>query len=188
MSENLNQIPKYIDTIPKKDKFKRLLWKIVSLILFRPFTLPFFNLWRVFLLKIFGAKIGKGSIVYASAFIPSPWNLEVGEKTAIGPDVKLHIGKTIIGNKVTISQRTYLCSATHDYTSINMPFEHGKIVIEDFVWVAAESFIMTNVRISEGAIVGARSSVFKDVEPWSIVGGNPAKFIKTREVYDYKRL
>lgn len=179
------EIPKYIDNIPKSDKLYRLVWRIVSLFLFKPFSLPFCNGWRILLLKMFGAKIGKGSIVYSSVYIPAPWKLTIGKETAIGPEVKLHIGKTIIGNKVTISQRTYLCSATHETNSINTPFVAGTIIIEDFVWVAAEAFIMTNITLHQGAIIGARSAVFKNVDEWSIVGGNPAKFIKKRTIYDY---
>jgi putative colanic acid biosynthesis acetyltransferase WcaF len=152
--------------------------------LFKPFSLPLFSKWRIFLLKMFGAKVGEGSIVHASAYIPSPWNLEIGQKSVIAPEVKLHIGKTIIGNKVTISQRAYLCTATHETNSINTPFIAGTIIVRDFAWIAAEAFIMTNVTIGIGAIVGARAAVFKDVEDWNMVGGNPAKFIKLREVYD----
>lgn len=180
-----SEIPKYIDNIPKSDKIKRLIWLIVSLFLFRPFGLPVFNKWRVFLLKSFGAKIGKHSRVDASAYIPSPWNLTMGENSAIGPQAKLHIGKTILGNKVTISQRSYLCSATHEINSINTPFIAGVVTVEDYAWVAAEAFIMSNVTIGTGAIVGARAAVFKNVEAWTVVGGNPAKFIKKRETYDY---
>lgn len=178
------EIPKYIDTIPKSDKIYRLIWRIVSLFFFKPFSLPFFNGYRIVLLKIFGARIGKNSIVYSSAYIPSPKNLFIGKESAIGPEVKLHIGKTIIGDKVTISQRTYLCSATHEIDSLNVPFIAGTIVIKDYAWIAAEAFIMTNITIGEGAIVGARSAVFKDVEDWSIVGGNPANFIKKRIIHD----
>jgi putative colanic acid biosynthesis acetyltransferase WcaF len=177
-------IPKYIDTIPKSDKIYRLFWRIVSLFLFRPFSLPFFNSWRIFLLKIFGAKVGKNSVVYASVYIPSPRNLTIGDETAIGPEVKLHFGKTIIGNKVTVSQRSYLCSATHDIKSINVPLITGIIVIEDYAWVAAEAFIMSNITIGEGAIIGARAAVFKNVEPWTVIGGNPAKIIKKRVLYE----
>lgn len=177
-------IPKYIDTIPKSDKFYRLLWRVVSLFLFRPFSLPFFNSWRIFLLKIFGAKIGAYCDIYSSAYIPSPKNLSMGMHSTLGPEVQLHFGKTIIGNKVTISQRSYLCSATHDINSINVPLIIGTIVIEDFVWVAAEAFVMSDTKIGEGAIVGARAAVFKDVAPWTVVGGNPAKFIKNRIVID----
>jgi putative colanic acid biosynthesis acetyltransferase WcaF len=176
----LKEIPKYIDTIPKSDKLYRLTWRIVSLFLFKPFSLPFFNVWRIFLLKCFGARIGKYCHIYASAYIPSPRNLSMGIHSTLGPEVKLHFGKTIIGNKVTVSQRTYLCSATHETTSLNIPFIAGEIIIKDFVWIAAEAFIMNNIVIGEGAIVGARAAVFTDVEPWTIVGGNPAKFIKKR--------
>jgi len=178
--------PKYIDTIPKADKLYRLVWRIVALFLFRPFSLPIFNFWRVFLLKIFGAQIGKGSVIYSSAYIPSPWNLIIGKESAIGPEVKLHIGKTIIGNKVTVSQRSYLCSATHKTDSINLPFISGTIVVKDYAWIAAECFIMSDVTIGMGAIVGARSAVFRSVENWTVVGGNPAKYLKKREVYDYQ--
>tara|TARA_B110000902_G_C14265789_1_gene571339 strand:+ start:75 stop:629 length:555 start_codon:yes stop_codon:yes gene_type:complete len=178
------EIPKYIDTIPKSDKLYRLIWRVVSLFFFRPFSLPFFNGWRVLLLKTFGAKLAKNTIVYSSAYVPSPRNLEMGEHSTLGPGVQLHFGKTTIGKKVTVSQRTYLCSATHETNSINTPFVAGEIKIEDFVWIGAEAFIMTNTIIHEGAIVGARAAVFKNVEAWTIVGGNPAKLIKNREVID----
>ena len=176
------EIPKYIDTIPKSDKIYRLSWRIVSLFFFKPFSLPFFNGYRIFLLRLFGAKLDKYCHIYSSAYIPSPKNLTMGVHSTLGPEVQLHIGKTIIGKKVTISQRTYLCSATHETNSINIPFVAGEIIIKDFVWVAAEAFIMTNVTIGEGAIIGARSAVFKNVEDWTIVGGNPAIFIKKRKI------
>jgi putative colanic acid biosynthesis acetyltransferase WcaF len=176
------KIPKYVDTIPKSDKLYRLFWRIVSLFLFKPFSLPFFNSWRIFLLKCFGAKLGTNCTIYASAYIPSPKNLTMGMHSTLGPEVKLHFGKTVIGNKVTISQRTYLSSATHEINSINTPLVTGVININDFVWVAAESFVMSNITIGEGAVVGARSVVCKDVQKWSVVGGNPAKFIKSRVI------
>lgn len=174
------EIPKYIDTIPKLDKLYRLIWRITSLFLFKPFSLPFCNGWRIFLLRLFGAKLGEKCNIYASAYIPSPRNLTMGAQSTLGPEVKLHIGKTIIGNKVVISQRSYLCSATHDYKSINIPFISGEILIKDYAWIGAEAFIMSNTTIHEGAVIGARSAVFKSVPPWSIVGGNPAKHIKNR--------
>jgi putative colanic acid biosynthesis acetyltransferase WcaF len=170
----------YVDNISIGNKLSRFIWGLVSTCLFRPFSFKYFNFWRINLLRLFGAKIGRGSVVYASAYIPAPWNLIVGELTCIGPGVKLHTGKTILGSKVTISQRSYLCSATHETQFLNTPFYAGAINVHDYAWVAAEAFIMVNVTIGEGAIVGARSAVFKDVEPWTIVGGNPAKFIKKR--------
>jgi putative colanic acid biosynthesis acetyltransferase WcaF len=179
-----DQIPQYIDTIPKSDKIYRLAWRITSLFLFKPFSLPFCNGWRILLLRSFGAKTGKNCVIHSSVYIPSPRNLVMGVYSTLGPQVQLHFGKTIIGNKVTVSQRTYLCSATHESTSINTPFQEGTIIIEDFVWIAAEAFIMSNVNVGKGAIVGARAAVFKDVSPWTMVGGNPAKFIKNRIIKD----
>lgn len=175
-------IPTYVDTIPKSDKFYRLVWRIASIILFKPFSLPFFNSWRIFWLRVFGATIGKKCTVYASAYIPSPKNLTMGVHSTIGPQVKLHIGKTVLGNKVMVSQRSYLCSATHEIDSLNTPFISGKIEVKDFAWIAAEAFVMSNIIIGEGAIVGARAAVFRDVDDWNVVGGNPAKFIKQREI------
>jgi putative colanic acid biosynthesis acetyltransferase WcaF len=177
-------IPKYIDNISKKNKFARMFWAIVSFFLFRAFGTRFFNGWRVFLLRLFGAKIGKGSVIYSSVRILAPWNLEIGDRTCIGPGVKFHIGKVMIGSGVTISQWAYLCTGSHDIHSVNKPFISKPIIIKDFAWIAAEAFIMMGVTIGEGAVVGARAAVFKDVEPWTVVGGNPAGFIKKREIIE----
>jgi putative colanic acid biosynthesis acetyltransferase WcaF len=176
---NKNYI-KYKDKITIKNKIARKVWLIFYYLFFRPFIGRFFSVWRIFILTIFGAKIGKGSIVYASAKVLAPWNLEIGKETCIGPNVKFHIGKTIIGSKVTISQGSYLCSGSHEIDSLNTPFVTEPITIEDYVWIAADVFIMMGVTIKEGAVVGARSSVFKNIAPWTVVGGNPSKFLKKR--------
>jgi putative colanic acid biosynthesis acetyltransferase WcaF len=176
------QVERYIDNIPIRNKIKRKIWGLISLFMFRPFSGRIFNPWRNFILRLFGAKIGKGSVIYASAKIPAPWNLRVGAISCIGPHVELHIDKVIIGSKVTVSQRTYLCGGSHDITKLNIPFISAPIIIEDYAWIAAEAFVMMGVKIGTGAVVGARAAVFKDVEPWTIVGGNPAKFIKKREI------
>ncbi|MEL0644032.1 putative colanic acid biosynthesis acetyltransferase [Olleya sp. Ti.3.14] len=179
------EIEKYKDNITLKNKISRKIWFVFYCLLFRPFSGRMFIKWRNLILKIFGAKIGVGSIVYASAKILAPWNLEIGKETCIGPNVKFHIGKTIIGSKVTISQGSYLCTGSHEVSSISVPFISKAIVIQDFAWVAAECFIMMGVTIGEGAVVGARSSVFKNVDDWSIVGGNPAQFIKKRIINEH---
>lgn len=181
----MEEIKKYKETnISLEQRIFQKVWLFCSYLLFKPFTLNFFNSWRVFILKMFGAKIGKGSIIYASVFIPAPWNLSMGKYSCLGPQVKLHIDKTILGDKVTVSQRSYLCSGTHDINFKHRPFTSKPIELKSFSWVAAEAFVAPGVTIGEGAIVGARAAVFKDVEPWSVVGGNPAKFIKKREVED----
>lgn len=176
---------KYIDNYTIWNKLKRLCWNICCFILFRPFALPIFKGWRSFILRIWGAKIGKGSVIHASSNIWAPWNLEVGQRTCIGPNTIIYNpGKIILGNKVAISQYSYLCTATHNYESKLHTLYWKTIYIHDRAWVAADSFVGPGVTIGEGAVIGARAVVFKDVEPWTVVGGNPAKYIKDRVIKD----
>ena len=179
--ENLIDISKYDSKFSLKNKTGRVVWNFTYLLLFRPFGLNLFNSWRNFILKIFGAKIGKGSIIHSSVKIWAPWNLIIGEFTAIGSYVDCYNqGLIKIGSNTTISQKSYLCASTHDISDKKNRLIVKPILIEDQVWVAADSFIGPGVTIRQGAVVGARTSVFKDVEPWIVVGGNPAKFIKKR--------
>ena len=117
----------------------------------------------------------------ASVKIWAPWNLEMGNYVAIGFDSFCYNpAKIIIGNRVSISQRAHLCSASHDITKKENPLIVSPIIIKDRAWVAADSFVGMGVTINEGAVIGAKAAVFKDVEAWTVVGGNPAKFIKKR--------
>ena len=173
------QFERYVDNYTLLNKLHRLFWNVTSMFLFRPFSLPVFRNWRRFVLILFGAKIGKGSIVHSSAKIWAPWNLQMGQLSCIGPYTRIYNpGNIVIGNKVAISQYSYLCTATHAYETKLNTLYWTPIIIQDRAWVAAEAFIGPGVTIGEGAVVGARAAVFKDVEPWTVVGGNPAVFIK----------
>lgn len=134
------------------------------------------------LLRLFGAKIDKDALVYSSCKIYAPWNLIVG-RACIGPYTRLYNkDNIIIGDDSVISQGAYLCTASHDTSSLMLPLKTAPIYIGNNVWIAADVFINMGVEIGEYAIVGATASVFKDVEPYTIVGGNPAKVIKKRQV------
>lgn len=175
--------PPYENKIGLMNKLLRLLWNICYYILFRPWILPVFNKWRSCVLRIFGAKIGKGTIVHASVHVWAPWNLEIGYRSAVGPYSNLYNPALIkIGSKCVISQYSYLCAASHDITDKKNPLITSPIIIEDRAWVATDAFVSMGVTIGEGAVIGARACVFKDVESWTVVGGNPAKFIKKREI------
>jgi putative colanic acid biosynthesis acetyltransferase WcaF len=105
------------------------------------------------------------------------------EYSCLDEDVNCYnVAPIRIGAQSTVSQGAFLCTASHDITNANNPLVTTPIVIDQQAWVAAEAFIGMGVTIGEGAVVGARAAVFKDVEPWTVVGGNPAKFIKKREV------
>lgn len=178
-------LSKFITPYSTSNKIRRQLWFVCWALLARPFPRSMFMPWKRFLLRIFGAKIADTAGVYASATIFMPWNLEMKDYACIGPDVDCYNAvPIIIGNNAVISQKTYLCTASHDITLASHPQIEKPIIIEDHAWVAAEAFVGPGVTIGEGAVVGARACVFKDVEPWTVVGGNPAKFIKKRIIKD----
>lgn len=174
---------KYIDTIPKRIKYLRLLWSITWCIFFRPTPRWCLNSWRIFLLKLFRAKIGIGSQVYPSCFVWAPWNLEMGDYSVLADGVDCYtMDRICIGSKVAVSQRSFLCTGTHTTSSLLRPLITKPITIGDHTWICAESFIAPGVSIGEGAIIGARSVVVKDVKEWTVVAGNPAKFINARTI------
>jgi len=166
-----------------QNKVKRLVWNICYWIIFRPFNLVSFKKWRAIILKIFGANIGKHANIYASVRIWAPWNLEIGEYSTLGPKVDCYNqGKIVIGSHTVISQKTYLCASSHDYSKPDFPLILKPINIGNQVWVAADAFIAPGVSIEDGAVIGARAAVFRNVEKWTVVGGNPAAYIKDRKI------
>jgi putative colanic acid biosynthesis acetyltransferase WcaF len=135
---------------------------------------------RTLLVRLFGAKAKYCSIA-GSAWIEMPWDLQLGDHVLIGPRVHLYnLGGLAIGDHTVLSQDVYVCGGTHDYTDPGYPLIRKKITIGNYVWIAAGAFIHPGVTIGDGAVVGARAVVTQDVAPWTIVAGNPAKFIKAR--------
>lgn len=125
--------------------------------------------------------------VYNTATIYMPWNLEINDWSSIGEHVFIYnLGKVTIGRRATISLRAHLCAGTHDYGDKTLPLIKPPIVIQDDTWICADAFIGPGVTIHEGAVVGARAVVMKDVDPWAVVAGNPAQFIKKRVIVSYE--
>lgn len=184
MSELKVDLSKFENWLSTRNKMGRALWGVTNLLLFKPFFLTFFNPWRLFILRCFGAKLHPKAHVFSSVSIWAPWNLEMAEYATLAANVNVYnTGKIIIGRHTTISQGAYLCPGSHDIYSPKFPMICADLIIEGQVWIATEAFVGgMGITIGEGAVVGARACVFRDVAPWSIVGGNPAKFLKTREI------
>jgi putative colanic acid biosynthesis acetyltransferase WcaF len=183
----MNQIDllKYQNGLSLKNKLARLLWTITWNLLARPFPRSTGGSWKRFLLRMFGARIHKTVNVYSSTRIYMPWHLEMHEYSCLAPEVDCYnVAKIIIGPYVTVSQKSFLCTASHDIMDSAHKLVTAPIIIKEKAWVGASCFIGMGVTIHEGAVVGATASVFKDVEPWTVVGGNPAKFIKKRVLKD----
>ncbi|HEX8466144.1 MAG TPA: DapH/DapD/GlmU-related protein [Abditibacterium sp.] len=163
-------------------KARMALWNLVWLLFFRP-TPKFLTPWRLFLLRCFGCQTGHKAYVAASAIIKMPWNLELGERACIGDRVEVYnLGKVRLLARSTVAQHTYLCAGSHDLSVPELPLVTGEITIGEDAFVGARSLVLYGVTVGTGAVVGAGAGVYRDVEPWMIVGGNPAKVIKKRAI------
>lgn len=170
-------------TEPKPHRKRQLVWRLINATLFRMLALPCLRTARVALLRLFGAQIDSTANVYASCRIWAPWLLRVGRYSCLAPHTDIYNKAPVtIGDNTVVSQRTMLCTASHDISQSTHPLITAPIMVGNSVWIAAECFVGMGVTIGEGAVVGARGCVFKDVEPWMVVGGNPAKVIKRREI------
>lgn len=140
---------------------------------------------RPALLKLFGTKIPYKCLIHGTVRIHSPWYMETGKDIAIGDGVNLYnLGGLKLGSRVIISQNSYLCGGTHDYTKGDYPLVRKPIKVGDDVWICAGAFIGPGVEIGDGAVIGACAVVTKDVEPWTVVAGNPAVVVKRRIISD----
>jgi putative colanic acid biosynthesis acetyltransferase WcaF len=165
----------------RTEQLKRVLWAFAQL-LFRYSFRTMFG-WRNFLLRLFGAQVGKGVHIYSSATVYFPWNLVADDQVSIGEHAYIYnLGLVRLGKGATVSHRAHICAGTHDHEDPTLPLLKPAITIHDQVWVAADAFVGPGIEVGQGAIIGARGVVVKDVEPWTIVVGNPARVIGRREL------
>jgi len=175
-------IPAYVNRHSIRDRLGRCLWGWVWLVFCRH-SFRHFHAWRIFFLRLFGAKIGRKCAVLPSVIIRAPWNLTMGDYSCLSDFVDCYsVDRITLGDRAVVSQGVFLCCASHDITSSIMELTYRPIVIQSQAWVAARAFVGPGVTIGEGAVVGACAVVTKDVEPWCVVVGNPARTIKRREI------
>jgi putative colanic acid biosynthesis acetyltransferase WcaF len=187
MSHNINTNNFSGPSFSIQNRLARVCWNMVYLILFRLSPISFFG-WRIMLLKVFGAKVGKGVHVYPGVKIWAPWNLEIGDYSGIASGSILYSqAKITIGKKVVISQGAYLCAGTHDYTDPGFRLITKPIFVSDYSWIATETFIHPGVIIGEGVVIGARSVVTKDLPSWMVCTGHPCLPVKERKLEIVKK-
>ncbi len=180
MKQQLDQVVRW--PYSPMDYTRRIAWGIFKYTLWKFLWHRFYSL-RMLSLQLFGADVSLKSMAHGSTDILRPWDVHLGEYVALGPRVRLYnLNKISIGDHTVISQDAYLCGGTHDYTDATMPLLRRDIVIGKNVWICAGAFIGPGITIGDGAVIGARAVVMKDVKAWTVVSGNPAQFIKNREI------
>jgi putative colanic acid biosynthesis acetyltransferase WcaF len=176
----------YRDPRPWGYFVKRFAWACVQLP-FWPKMPRALSPLRILLLKLFGAKIGRGCLV-TSARIWVPWNLTMEDFAVIGDGAEIYnLASIHIGANSVVSQRSYLCTATHDYTKPEFPLYSRPITIGPSAWIAANVFVGPGTKVGEGAVVGACSVVTNDIPPWTVCAGNPCRVIKPRKLDNFDK-
>jgi len=162
------------------NQLARLAWGLVQATLFRLSPRPF-HAWRTMLLRLFGARLHPTARVYPRCRVWGPWNLTMGGRATLADDVDCYcVAPVTIGARTTISQYSYLCAATHDFEDRTFPLRPMPITIGEDCWLAADVFVGPGVRIADGVVVGARSSVLSDLPAWKVCAGTPAKPVRDR--------
>lgn len=163
-----------------KSKIVVQIWWIVQGTLFA-LSPQFFYGWRRFLLRLFGAKIGRGVLIRPSTKITYPWKISIGDFSWIGEETVLYsLGEIVIGNNVAVAHGVYFNTGLHDYTQKKFTILSKNIYVEDECWITNDVYIAPGVKIGKGCVIGARSSVLKDMKEGWVCYGTPAIPIKRR--------
>jgi len=173
---------RHISPFSTNEKIGRLLWSIIQGTLFR-FSFPTWYRYRIALLRLFGAKVDWSCRIRRTARFECPWNFTAGPNCAIGDYAIMYaLGPITLGRRISVSQYTHLCAGTHDFTRRDLPLLRPSIILKDDAWLGTDAFVGPGVTMHEGALLGARGSAFKDLNPWTVYGGNPANPLNPRPV------
>jgi putative colanic acid biosynthesis acetyltransferase WcaF len=156
------------------------LWWIVQATLFGLSPAFMFG-WRRFLVRLFGAKVGEGVRMRPSVRIYFPWKVDLRDHCQLGERAELYsLGPITIGEMATVSQDAYICTGSHDIYSPTFDIYTQPIVIEREAWVCAGAFVFPGVTVGRGAVIGARSLLKQDAEPYGLYAGSPARKVGDR--------
>jgi len=169
-----------IDWYKPGGKLVRLLWFFVNAIFLQSKLNPFSG-FNVLLLRIFGAKIGKGAVVRPGVNIKYPWKLVIGNNVWIGESVWIdNLDDVVIGNNVCVSQGAMLLCGNHNYKKSSFDLMLGKIIIEDGVWIGAKSIVSQNVICETHSVLVVNSVASSNLDSYTVYRGNPAKKVRDR--------
>lgn len=163
------------------NRVQRQLWSVVWILLYRP-SPRIAHAWRAWLLRCFGAKLGPRCRFYPASRVWAPWNLQCEDTVMVADGAELYNpAPMFLASHAIVSQGAYLCGATHDYNDPKFPVVAFPMSLGRYAWVAARACVSPGVNLGDGAILGLASVATKDLEPWSIYAGVPARKVKDRE-------
>jgi putative colanic acid biosynthesis acetyltransferase WcaF len=163
-----------------RSRLGRTLWGVGYLVLFRLSPRPAHG-WRSWLLRCFGAQLGRNCHIYPKCRIWAPWNLRCENGAAIADEAVIYNPAEVhLGVHAIVSQQAYLCTATHDYDDVEFPMKWAPISVGDYAWICARASVLPGVTIHEGAVLGLAAVATRDLEPWQVYAGNPARRLKAR--------
>jgi putative colanic acid biosynthesis acetyltransferase WcaF len=158
----------------------RLAWSIVWLLLYRWSPRPF-HIWRAFLLRCFGATLGPNCHFYPNSRVWAPWNLVCADGVSVGDEAEIYNPSLVcMGSHAIISQQAYICGATHDYDDRAFPLISFPMNVGAYAWVCARASVAPGVNVGDGAVLGLASVATRDLEPWTVYAGAPARPVKRR--------
>ena len=158
----------------------RFLWGIAWLLLVRPTPRPLHR-WRAFVLRLFGATLGANCRIYAGARIWAPWNLTCEDAVAVADGAVLYNASPMhLASHSIVSQDAFLCGSTHDYDDPAFPMINKSISLGRYAWICARAVVGPGVQVGDGAVLGLCSLATRDLQPWTVYAGMPARPIKTR--------
>jgi putative colanic acid biosynthesis acetyltransferase WcaF len=158
----------------------RQLWNICYVLFYRLSPRPFHG-WRAMLLKMFGAKMGPKCHFYPKSKVWAPWNLVCEDRVSLGDDAELYNPSPMyLGSHAIVSQGAYVCGATHLYNEVSFKLVSFPMRLGAYSWICAKASVNPGVNVGDGAILALGSIATKDLEPFGIYAGTPARKIKER--------
>ncbi len=162
------------------NRLSRLLWQVVHLLLYRTSPVPL-HAWRSFLLRCFGARLGRSCHFYPGSKIWAPWNLRCADQVTAANGAEIYNPAPMhFESHAIVSQNAYLCGATHDYNRSDFPLLAYEMRFGAFCWICARASVGPGVNVGEGAVLGLGAVATKSLDAWTVYGGNPAVAIRPR--------
>lgn len=162
------------------NRARRVLWNLCRALLYRTSPRPF-HAWRAWLLRCFGASMGRNCHFYPASKVWAPWNLICADQVTAADGAEIYNPAPItFGSHSILSQDAYLCGATHDYDDPAFPLLAYAMTIGAYAWICARASVAPGVNVGEGSVLGLGSVATKDLAPWTVYAGSPAVKVKDR--------